>query len=77
MKRYASKTKLRLNGKKLVHLRAGEKLTQDEAAKKAQVSTPTYKNAEAGCELQAANAGKIAEAFGVSLEELEMVESHA
>lgn len=69
--KYESKTKVRLNGRKLVLLRARLDWTQRTAARKARVSLPTYGNAERGLEVQAAKAGRIAKAFRVDLESLE------
>lgn len=68
---YESKTKIKFDAKKLVRLRAKNKWTQKQAARKAKVSLPTYGNAERGLEIQAANAGRIAEAFLTPLEQLE------
>lgn len=71
MKKYDSKTKIRLDGRKLVHLRAAKEWTQKQAAKKAKISLPTYGNAERGLEVQAVKAGLIAKAFHVPVEQLE------
>lgn len=71
MRKYESTTKIRLDARKLIRLRAKKEWTQAVAAKKARVSLPTYGNAERGAEVHAANAGKIARAFRVELEELE------
>ena len=68
---YESKTKIALDGKKLVLMRAKRRWTQKQAARRAKVSLPTYGNAERGQEVQAANAGRIAAAYNVEVEELE------
>jgi transcriptional regulator with XRE-family HTH domain len=68
--KYDSTTKVRLNARKLVLLRASKEWTQKEAARKARVSLPTYRSAEGGLELQATSAGKIAKAYKLDLEEL-------
>lgn len=69
--RNASQSKVKLDTKKLVRLRAKRQWTQKQAARKAKVSLPTYGNAERGLDLQAAKAGMIAAAYGVELAELE------
>jgi DNA-binding XRE family transcriptional regulator len=67
---YQSKTKIKLKGRALVMLRAKKQWTQKQAARKAGVSLWTYGFAEAGAELHAKSAGKIAELYGKDLEEL-------
>lgn len=71
MRKYESKTKVKLNARKLIHLRAKRQWTQKTAAMKAKVSLPTYGSAERGHEIQAAKAGKIAALYRMELEELE------
>jgi transcriptional regulator with XRE-family HTH domain len=79
-KPYESKTTIRLNGKKLVHLRAGRGWTQAEAAARCKFIDPAkrgisifcYGSAERGAPLQAAKAGIIAKLYEVPLEQLEV-----
>lgn len=72
---YESKTKIRLDGRKVIHLRAAKKWSQRTAAKKAKVDYATYRSAETGADLQAIKAARIATLYGVNLADLEMKES--
>jgi transcriptional regulator with XRE-family HTH domain len=79
-KAYASKTKIRLDGRKLVHLRADRGWTQAEAAERCKLIDPAkrgisifcYGNAERGSELQATKAGLIARLYDIPLKQLEV-----
>lgn len=69
--KYESITKIALDGRKLILLRAKRQWTQKAAARRAKVSAITYKNAERGLELQADKAGRIAKAYDMEVEQLE------
>lgn len=71
MKKYESKTKVRLKTKALRRWRARKEFTQKEAAEFAGVSIPTYQNAEYGKELQLVKASRISKAVRIPLDELE------
>lgn len=71
MKKYPNKTKIRLNARKLIRLRADREWTQAVAARNAGISRPCYINAESGGAIQAAMAGKIAKLYGHDVDELE------
>jgi hypothetical protein len=79
-KPYESKTTIRLNGEKLIRLRAKRGWTQAEAARRCKlidermrgISIFCYGSAERGALLQAAKAGLIAKLYEVPLEQLEV-----
>lgn len=70
MRKYESRSKVKLNAEKLLAWRADKELTQKKAAKKAKVSIVTYQMAEYGNEVQLVSASRIAKAAQVPLEEL-------
>lgn len=71
MKKYESKSKVKLKAESLLQWRARREFSQKAAAEKAGVSLPTYRNAEYGKEVQLVSASRIAKALRVPLELLE------
>lgn len=71
MKKYESKTKVKLKTDVLLKWRAKREFTQAQAAEFVGVSAPTYKNAEYGNEIQLLSASRISKRIRVPLEELE------
>lgn len=64
-------SKIRMNARRLIHLRGERRWSLVEAAEKAGVSQRTYKRAEGGQEIQVVKATQIAALYHAPLEELE------
>jgi len=67
--------RLKFDGSRLARIRAEKGWRHEDAAKRAGVSLPTYKNAEYGKPVQVVPAGKIAKAFRIPIDDLEEAKS--